>query len=80
MVKLKSVLQSVFPKWDPSTCNETLYLRDVAGWDSMNSVNLSLELETAFGIDLSGIVFSGEQTISDVVRMLRENGASMSER
>jgi hypothetical protein len=41
----------------------------------MNSVNLTLELETTFSIDLSNVILSDRDTVGDVVGILRERGA-----
>lgn len=32
-------------------------LEEISDWDSMNSVNFGMELESSFGIDLSDVVF-----------------------
>jgi acyl carrier protein len=50
-------------------------LQEVDGWDSMSAVNFTLELETTFGVDLAGVILSGEQTLADVIRLLADKGA-----
>ncbi len=51
-------------------------LQEIDGFDSMSAVNFTLELEGAFGVDLVGVILSGEQTLADVVALLRDKGAA----
>ncbi len=52
-------------------------LEDVEGWDSMNSINFTMELEKGFGVELEGVILTGEQTFGDVVALLKEKGAEV---
>jgi acyl carrier protein len=52
-----------------------LPLGDLEGWDSMNAVNLSMELERLFEVDLEGAILTADQTLADVVALLRSKGA-----
>jgi len=54
-----------------------LVLGEIDGWDSMNAVNLTLELETAFGVELPGVILTADQTITGVITLLREHGATL---
>ena len=73
--KLAGALSEVF-EFDASDLRVELVLGEIEGWDSMNAVNLTLELETAFGVELAGVILTAEQTIADVVALLREHGAA----
>jgi len=53
-----------------------LPLAEIEGWDSMNAVNLTLELESAFSVDLEGIILTADQTLADVVAILQDKGAT----
>jgi acyl carrier protein len=53
-----------------------LPLGEIEGWDSMNAVNLTLELESAFSVSLEGIILTADQTFADVVAILEEKGAT----
>ena len=75
MERVAKAIKSVFPDYNPSTLSVTTPLGDIPGWDSMNSVNLTLELETTFSIDLSNVILSDRDTVGDVVGILRERGA-----
>lgn len=46
-------IRTVFPDWDGSGDLAATTFESVPGWDSMNSVNLQMELESAFGVNLS---------------------------
>ena len=38
----------------------------------------AVELESSFGVDLAGIILTGDQTVGDVVTLLKEKGATLS--
>jgi acyl carrier protein len=73
--KLAGALAEVF-EFPASELRAELPLGDIEGWDSMNAVNFTLELESAFGVELAGVILTADQTIADVVALLRERGAS----
>ncbi len=60
----------------PDRITADLRLGDIAGWDSMNAVTFTFELETAFDVDLGETTFNATQTIADVVAVLRQRGAA----
>ena len=59
----------------PVSLTPGLRLGEIGGWDSMNAVTFSFELENAFGVELGETTFTGEQTIGDVLAVVRELGA-----
>lgn len=67
-------LKSVFDEFDEVNFGEAMKLGDIPGWDSMNSVNLQIELEEMFDVDLSDTVLEGSHSISDVIGILRKKG------
>jgi len=42
----------------------------------MNAVTFSFELETAFDVSLGETTFSGQQTLAEVLEILRGHGAT----
>ena len=76
MDKIIAAIKSVFEEFDESEFNPDMLLDEIPDWDSMNSINFQLELETAFEVDLSDVVLTGEHKISDIFEILREQGAS----
>jgi len=72
--RLSKALAAVFRK-APANLSPDLKLGDVGGWDSMNAVSFTFELESAFDVTLGETTFTGNQTIADVLAILREHGA-----
>lgn len=73
--RLTEALVAVFRK-APATLTPDLRLGDIGGWDSMNAVTFTFELETAFDVTLGDVTFTGRQTIGEVLAVLRERGAA----
>lgn len=73
--RLTEALVAVFRK-APATLTPDLRLGDIGGWDSMNAVTFTFELETAFDVTLGEVTFTGRQTIGEVLAVLRERGAA----
>ena len=73
--RLTRALVAVFRK-APANLTPGLRLGDIGGWDSMNAVTFSFELETAFDVSLGETTFTANQTLADVVAVLREQGAT----
>ena len=76
MDKVIRCIHAVFPDADESALTPESRLGGIPGWDSMNSVNLLLELEAAFSVRLLNEMLSGDQRLADVVALLRSKGAS----
>ena len=74
--RLTNALIAVFRK-APADLPPGLRLGDIGGWDSMNAVTFSFELETAFDVTLGETTFTAGQTIGDVVDVLRQHGATL---
>ncbi len=72
--KLAGALAEVF-EFQAADLRQEMALGDIEDWDSMNAVNLTLELESAFGIELAGVILTADQTLAEVVVLLREHGA-----
>lgn len=73
--RLTAAFVAVFRK-APADLSADLKLGDVGGWDSMNAVTFTFELETAFGVELGETMFTAQQTIGDVLAFLREKGSA----
>jgi acyl carrier protein len=73
--RLTEALVAVFRK-APANLSLDLRLGDIGGWDSMNAVTFTFELENAFDVNLGEATFTGNQTIADVLTALREQGAT----
>jgi acyl carrier protein len=75
MDKIRTCLKNVFPRCDEAAVKADTLLGTIPGWDSMNSLNVLLELEGTFSVDLQEETLSGKQHVSDIVEMLRRRGA-----
>jgi acyl carrier protein len=73
--RLTRALVAVFRK-APANLSPGLRLGDIGGWDSMNAVSFVFELETAFGVTLGETTFTANQTVADVIAVLRQEGAT----
>lgn len=62
----------------PADLTLDLHLGDVGGWDSMNAVTFTFELEQAFDVTLGETTFTAQQTVADVLAVLRERGVKWS--
>ena len=70
--RLVECLKSCFPKWD-GDANSGLKCGDIPGWDSMEAVNLQLELESAFAVDLESFDLRGDTTISQIAKAVHKD-------
>ena len=73
--RLTTALVAVF-RQAPANLSPELRLGDIGGWDSMNAVTFTFELETAFDVTLGESTFTANQTIADVIALLRQHGAT----
>jgi acyl carrier protein len=72
--RFRKALIAVFRK-APAALSPELPLGQIAGWDSMTAVSFSFELEDAFDVVLGETTFAADQTIGDVLDVLRARGA-----
>jgi len=77
MQKIIACLKEVFPECDPAVITDDSRLGDVPGWDSMNSVNLLMELEAAFSVSLVDDVLTSKQKVADIGTLLRSKGVEV---
>jgi acyl carrier protein len=49
----------------------------LAGWDSMTHMILITDMESAFGVELSGDEIADMRTIGDARRILKNHGAAV---
>lgn len=70
--RLESALAVVFRR-TPIHLTLDLPLGAIDGWDSMNAVTFTMEVEQAFEVDLGETIFTRDQTIAEVLQVLREN-------
>jgi acyl carrier protein len=74
--RFKKALVAVFRK-APPTLSPDLRLGDIGGWDSMNAVTFSFEIESAFDVTIGETTFTADQSLGDVLDVLRQHGANL---
>jgi len=70
--RLESALAAVFRR-TPIHVTLDLRLGAIEGWDSMNAVTFTMEVEQAFEVQLGDTIFTREQTIAQVLQVLHDN-------
>jgi len=75
--RLTEAIRAVFDDFAPDELTLALTLGEIPDWDSMNSVNLVLELESTLDVDLQGVLLVADQSIGDLVALLRDRGAKL---
>jgi acyl carrier protein len=70
--KLGSAVDEVFGA--SPELHADLPLGSFEGWDSMNAVTFTMELERVFEVDLGGVILTADQTLGEVVDLLRQKG------
>jgi len=78
MQNLIKATKAVFSEFNEASFQEDMLLAEIPGWDSMNSVNFTLELESVFGVNCNALQLGPNSTFADVVRFLQENGVDPS--
>ena len=66
MEKLQKVTREAFGLNASFPLDPTTRLKELPGWDSMNSVNLEIAIETAFHIDRSKFTLGDEVTLAEL--------------
>lgn len=74
MQELSKAIKSVFRSFDESQFNDNLEMGHIQGWDSMNSVNLQLEIESRFKVKFGDFILNDYHRVSDIIKFLKEKG------
>lgn len=75
MQRVSKAIKLVFVKFDESVFNENLEMGQIPGWDSMNSVNLQLQLESLFNVKFGDFALNDYHKVSDILNFLKERKA-----
>ncbi len=71
MTRVKDAITTVFPEFDPATFSDDMEMLAIPGWDSMNSVNLQMQLQTVFAVPFDQFVMGDETRVSDIAAFLK---------
>ena len=75
MDKLRASIIAVFPRTNAADILPETLLGDIPDWDSMNSVNLLLELEEAFSVSLIDSTLQETDKVAGIIALLASKGA-----
>jgi acyl carrier protein len=66
MERLFESIKEVFPEFRAETYGEDMTLNQIPDWDSMNSINLQMQVEERYGVELdSDAPLTGANTIHE---------------
>ena len=74
---VENAIVSVFPTVDVDELSRQTVLGLLPGWDSMNAINLEIEIESAVGRTGLGIVLTDKTTVQDVILELGKRGVAL---
>ena len=74
MELLRQAIEYVFPEAQGTKMTLETRLTEIPGWDSMNAVNILVQLEALTGRGDLQLVFGNSLTISQVLEALRAQG------
>ena len=75
-MKLKQLFSEVFAV-PAGIINDTLELKDIPTWDSMNHMVLIDRLEGTFAVQLSGDEIADMKTVGDARRAIESHGGAI---
>ena len=79
MQRISQAIKSVFPEFDISRFRQDLEMGQIPGWDSMNSINLQMQIESMFNIKFGDFSLNDYHKVSDIVNFMKEKGISFKE-
>lgn len=77
MVRLVNAIKTVFPEFDESTFSTDMEMLQIPGWDSMNSVNLQMQIQNEFGVPMDQLVLNDESRVSEIVAFLKSKKVAL---
>ena len=75
-MQIEEIFSEVF-NVDKSNINESLNIRGIKTWDSMNHMTLIEALESNYNVMLTGDQIAEIITVKDVIDALRKQGADL---
>ena len=72
MDKLTTIMASVF-RVEQSVVKENASMSDIPAWDSLNHMNLILEIENQYSIQLSGDEIAEMQSVATIRKIINRH-------
>lgn len=77
MKLVQQAIGNVFPDCDASALTLETKLSELPDWDSMNAINLIMEIEALSGRQNLALQFGPDITVGQLVEMLRAHGLNV---
>ncbi len=77
MELLRQAIVYVFPEAEGTTLAPDTKLTEIPGWDSMNAINVLLQLQMLTGRADLQLIFNSNLRICDLVESLRSQGVAV---
>ena len=74
---VQQAIINLFPDADKTRLNGETQLKDIILWDSMNAINLVMEIESLSGCSELPLKFSETVTISEIEEIVRSKGGKI---
>ena len=74
---VQQAIINLFPGTDKTRLNGETQLKDIILWDSMNAINLVMEIENLSGCSELPLKYSETVTISEIVEVVRSKGGKI---
>ena len=74
---IESAIIGLFTNVEIKDLTDKTILESLPGWDSMNAINLQIEIESLAGRSNLGIVLTDKMTIHDIKLELRKRGVTI---
>lgn len=71
MERIRQAIKTVFPDFDEATFSQDMEMLQIPGWDSMNSINLQVQLDNTFGVKSEEMGLNDYSKVSDIVAFLK---------
>lgn len=71
MERIRQAIKTVFPDFDEATFSPDMEMLQIPGWDSMNSINLQVQLDNTFGVKSEEMGLNDYSKVSDIVAFLK---------
>jgi acyl carrier protein len=79
MQRLSKAIKTVFSDFDESQFSRDLEMGQIPGWDSMNSINLQMQIESMFNIQFGEFNLNDYHKVSDIINFMKGKGISFTE-
>lgn len=74
MQQIVASIRTAFPEAAQTPIDTTTELGSLPGWDSMNAVNLMLEINERCHVDLDGVPLTDATTVAELIAAVKERG------